>query len=266
MSERSDPELLEAVRAGERSAIDELLERYEPRIYRFGLRMCGDEEAAKEVLQDTLLAAFRNLPGFRGDASLSTWLYQIARSFCIKARRNPVATVPIAEDLVDPARSADDAAHARQLGAALAGAIAALPDEQREAIVLRDVEGLSADEAAAIAGVEIGALKSRLHRARTAVRERLAAWVDGGGAAPCPALAQELAAYAGADVDQAACARIEQHLAGCPKCAAACSALQRTVSLCRAIPGGAVPTSVRDAVHAAIAEAISAGTGRAGPR
>jgi DNA-directed RNA polymerase specialized sigma24 family protein len=60
--------------------------------------MCGNEEDAREVLQETLLAAFRNLPGFRGDAALSTWLYQIARSFCIKERRHDRPEVPLDED------------------------------------------------------------------------------------------------------------------------------------------------------------------------
>src|SRR5664279_6585612 len=85
--ERSDADLVVAARGGDRGAVEELLVRYEPNIYRFGLRMCGNEDAARDVLQETLLAAFRYLPGFRGDAALSTWLYQIARSFCIKERR-----------------------------------------------------------------------------------------------------------------------------------------------------------------------------------
>ena len=71
---RTDSELLDGIREGDRSAVEELLGRYEPSIYRFGLRMCGNEDAAREVLQETLLAAFRNLPSFRGEASISTWL------------------------------------------------------------------------------------------------------------------------------------------------------------------------------------------------
>jgi len=72
MADQPDADLIAAARAGDRAALELLLERYEPRIYRFGLRMCGDEESAREVLQETLLAAFRHLPGFRGDAALST--------------------------------------------------------------------------------------------------------------------------------------------------------------------------------------------------
>ncbi len=252
----SEQALIEAARSGDRRAIDELLARYEQRIYRFGLRMCGDEDAAREVLQETLLAAFRNLPGFRGEASLSTWLYQIARSFCIKERRGVRPTTPLDEELADRAPAPDAAAHAREIGAALAAAISALPTEQREALVLRDVEGLSAEEAAAVVGIEIGALKSRLHRARTALREQLAS-VVGEATEPCPALARELTAYAAAEIDQAACAQIEAHLAGCPQCTGACDALKRTVSLCKNIPGNAVPAPVRTRVRAAILAAIA---------
>jgi len=259
----ADEELIAAARGGDRAAIEELLGRYEPSIYRFGLRMCGNEDAAREVLQETLLAAFRYLPGFRGDASLSTWLYQIARSFCIKERRGQRPTHSLDDDLaselVDPAPSPDARVHAREIGEALSRAIATLPPDQREVLVLRDVEGLSAEEAAAVVGVEVGALKSRLHRARMALRAELAGFVgDGQDAEPCPELAQELSAYVGAEIDQSACVQIEQHLATCARCAGACDALKRTVSLCRRIPGDEVPSAVRAAVRGALLAALGA--------
>jgi RNA polymerase sigma-70 factor (ECF subfamily) len=255
---RSDAELLDGVRNGDRDAVEELLSQYEASIYRFGLRMCGNEEAAREVLQETLLAAFRNLPGFRGDAAISTWLYQIARSFCIKQRRGEHSAEPltdqIGERLAAPSPEPDAQAHAREIGAALSCAIATLPPEFREALILRDVEGLSAEEAAGIIGIEVGALKSRLHRARAQLRSELAALLGDAdaGPAPCPDLAQELTAYAAAEIDQAACVRIEDHLSRCPRCAGACDSLKRTVSLCRRLPGGEVPAPVRAAIRHAI--------------
>lgn len=265
--DREDAELITLARDGDRPAIDELLARYEPSIYRFGLRMCGNEDAAREVLQETLLAAFRYLPGFRGDAALSTWLYQIARSFCIKERRGdrPTHSIDDAEggQLRDPAPQPDAVVHARQIGEALSRAIAALPREQREVLILRDVENLSAEEAAAVVGIEVGALKSRLHRARMAMRELLASTLgDVPDSEPCPDLAQELTAYAGAEIDQATCVQIEKHLASCARCAGACDALQRTVSLCRRIPGGEVPAPVRAAVRGAILAALPGLVGR----
>ena len=251
-----DAPLIAAAQAGDRRAIDELLARYEQRIYRFGLRMCGDEESAREVLQETMLAAFRNLPGFRGQASLSTWLYQIARSFCIKERRGARPTAPIEADLPDQTPSPDLQVQARQIGQALAVAIRELPSEQREVLVLRDVEGLSAQEAADVVGVEVGALKSRLHRARMALREKLAG-VVAAAPEPCAELAQELTAYAASEIDQATCVKIEEHLATCPRCAGACDALKRTVSMCKTIPGETVPAPVRAAVRGAILDAIA---------
>jgi RNA polymerase sigma-70 factor (ECF subfamily) len=258
---RSDEELLAAVKGGDASATEELLARHEREIYRFGLRMCGNEEDARDVLQETLLAAFRNLSGFRGDARLSTWLYQIARSFCIKQRRphSDVRAEPIeprvAHQVPSGEAGADERVHARQIGELLSAEIAKLPDGYREALVLRDVEGLSAEEAAAVAGVEVGALKSRLHRARLELRAHLAERLGEravGGPPPCAELAQELSAYADADVDQATCTKIEEHLARCPRCAGACEALKRTVSLCRRIPGDEVPPAVRAAVRQAL--------------
>jgi RNA polymerase sigma-70 factor (ECF subfamily) len=255
---RSDSELLDAVREGDRAAVEELLRRYEASIYRFGLRMCGNEDAAREVLQETLLAAFRNLPTFRGEAAISTWLYQIARSFCIKERRGEHPTESLegetGDRLAEPSPSPDAQVHARQIGAALAAAIHALPHDYREVLVLRDVEGLSAEEAADVVGIEVGALKSRLHRARARLRGELATLLGEAevGPSPCPDLAQELTVYAAAEIDQAACVRIEDHLSRCPRCSDACETLKRTVSLCRRIPGDEVPAPVRAAVRHAI--------------
>src|SRR5512138_529959 len=83
----NDQALIEAARAGDRRALEKLLERHQSSVYRFGMKMCGESEDAKDVLQETLFAAVRTLPEFRGASSVSTWLYTIARSFCLKKRR-----------------------------------------------------------------------------------------------------------------------------------------------------------------------------------
>jgi RNA polymerase sigma-70 factor (ECF subfamily) len=250
-----DVALLKKARAGDSAALDELLRRYQRGIYRFGLRMCGNEDAAREVLQETLLAAFRHLPTFRGDAALSTWLYQIARSFCAKQRRGPaVESTESAEAqrVASAASGQDERAHARQMAELIQAAIGSLPDEAREVLVLRDVEGLSAEEAAQVLDVSVPALKSRLHRARLSLSAQLNAVLEAPKAVACPELAAELTAYAAEEVDQAMCLRIEQHLATCARCASACESLKRTVSLCRALPGGDVPAPVKAAVRAAL--------------
>lgn len=250
---------MKAAQQGDRGAVDTLLAQYEPRIYRFGLRLCASEDAAREVLQETLLSAFRNLASFRGDAQLSTWLFQIARSFCTKQLRRrdgePVAHEPLdAAAAVEASQSrSDEQVHARMVGEVIQAAIASLPTDAREALVLRDVEGLDTREAADVVGVDEAAFKSRLHRARLQLKQKLGAVLDEGAeVVECPDLAHELAAYAGSDIDEAACARIEAHLARCPRCTAACESLKKTVSLCRAIPGGEVPAPVKAAVRRAL--------------
>src|SRR6185436_4541875 len=85
-AEASDDGLLDRARTGDRAAMEALLLRHQAQVYRFGLRMCRNPEDAKDILQDTLLAMARGLPDFRGASSVSTWLYTIARSFCLKRR------------------------------------------------------------------------------------------------------------------------------------------------------------------------------------
>jgi len=257
----SDAELLQKARSGDAASLDELLARHEKQVFRFGLRMCGNEADARDVLQETLLAAFRNIDSFRGDAQLSTWLYQIARSFCIRSRRRTSGEPERTQLLDEPAAAAvaseqeppDAAAHAREIGQLLEAALLALPVAFREAVILRDVEGLSAEEAAKVVGIEVRALKSRLHRGRTQLRQRLADVLASSAVHPaCPDLAEELVAYVTQDIDQAACARIEEHLVRCQNCTGACESLKRTVSFCKQIPGDQVPAPVRAAIRAAV--------------
>lgn len=260
---RTDVELLNAARAGDGSAMEELLARHEKQIFRFGMRMCGSEEDARDVLQETLVAAFKNLPEFRGDAELSTWLYRIARSFCTRSRRLKVGEpaqkgtldAPEVRALPAEAPAPDAVAHAREIGDVLQAAIRALPEKHREVVVLKDVEGLSAEEVAEVLGEDVAAVKSRLHRARLELRQSVtsllgdAQWI---GEAPCPELGETLSDYAAQDVDQATCVKIEEHLASCPRCSQACDALKRTVSLCKRIPGDRVPAAVQSAVRHAL--------------
>jgi RNA polymerase sigma-70 factor (ECF subfamily) len=268
----NDEQLITRAVEGDRAAMDELLAKYEGQIYRFGLRMCGSEEDARDVLQETLLAAFKGVKGFRGQANLSTWLFTVARSFCIKARRRhvgePAATesldTPKVRSLPEGSPSPDQAAHAKEIGRALHSAVQALTPEHREVILLKDVEGLSAEETAAVLGESVAGVKSRLHRARMALRETLTTLMGtegAGGPGPCPALAEELSSYATENIDQATCARIEAHMARCPRCVAACETLKKTVSLCRRMPGTEVPPSVQSAVRQAVLAGLGSPSG-----
>lgn len=179
----TDEVLLDATRAGDRGALEALLSRYQPRIYRFGLRMCRDREEARDVLQETLIAAARTLREFRGASSLSTWLYTIARSFCIKEHRRSkfapaheasLDDTSVSRRLVSSAPSPEERSAEAEIARALEGAVLALEPMQREVLLLRDGEGLTAAEVARVLGISIEAVKSRLHRARSAIRAALA--------------------------------------------------------------------------------------------
>jgi RNA polymerase sigma-70 factor (ECF subfamily) len=179
-----DLPLLRAAQAGDAEALDALLRRHLPHVHRFGMKMCRDREDAQEVLQETLFAAARGLRGFRGASSLSTWLFAIARSFCIKKRRRSAfapevisldsEASPRAGDSPDGAPDPERRLAGIELVAELTSAIASLPPAHREALILSEVDGLSPAEAAAATAVSVAALKSRLHRARAEVRRRLA--------------------------------------------------------------------------------------------
>ncbi len=258
----SEQDLLRAVRAGDRVALGALLERHAPAVLRFGMKMCRDPEDAQDVLQETLLAAAKGLPDFRGDASLSTWLYAVARSFCIKKRRRskfaPAETVPLDPEAVAAAVALpDEAAASRELGDALARAIDALEPPSREVLLLRDVEGLTAPEVAEVLGVSIASVKSRLHRARGQVRARLepmlpAAERVGAPTPSCPEIVGLFSRYLEGEIGPSECADMDRHVASCARCRAACDSLKHTLSLCRASGEGEVTPEVQALVKAAL--------------
>jgi len=260
-----DDALLEAARKGDRAALESLLERFEQPIHRFALKMCRDPEDAKEVLQESLIAAARTLRDFRGEASLSTWFYTIARSFCLKMRRRgkhaPTAVVPIEEQtLADPSRAPDEAFSGKQLEHAIDCAIEALDPGQKEVLVLRDIEGLTAPEVASVLGIGIDAVKSRLHRARVSVRSQIAPLLGGqeeSAAEGCPDVATLFSRNLEGEIDAATCAAMERHLEGCPRCRGTCESLKRTLSLCKASTSSTVPASVQASVRHAVRQFLT---------
>ena len=267
--EPSDEGLLAEARAGDRHALEVLLERHQAQVYRFGMKMCRDPEDAKDVLQETLLAMARGVRDFRGESSISTWLYTIARSFCIKKRRRgkfdpeeerslDTDLTAEARHLADPGQSLDDALAGKQVEAALGQAIAALEPMYREVLLLRDVEGLTAPEVAEVLGVTPQAVKSRLHRARLSVRERVAPLLGvdlGLPPAPgtCPDVLTMFSQHLEDEISSDLCADMERHLDACGRCRGACDSLKRTLALCRTSgPSAEVPASVRASVKKAL--------------
>jgi RNA polymerase sigma-70 factor (ECF subfamily) len=266
-----DETLMEAAQGGDGEALDALLRQYQPQIFRFGMKMCRDPEAAQDVLQETLFAAARTLHGFRGSSSISTWLYTIARSFCIKARRRSVfapevvsleSEAPLARAARDRAPDPERALADREIAAALESAIAALEPEYREVLLLRDVEGLSAAEVAGVTGISVAAVKSRLHRARVAVRDRVApllapAVVPPATSAICPDVVELLSRYLEGEIDSGTCAEMERHVTACPRCQAACDSLRQTLRLCGTTPSPEVPEALKETIRQGIRNVLA---------
>jgi RNA polymerase sigma-70 factor (ECF subfamily) len=172
------PRFLDRLRAGEGSAFEELVTRYQHRVFGVALRMLGNAAEAQEVAQEAFLRAHRGLSAFRGDAKLSTWLYAITSRLCLNRlqggeRRLARQGEETLLRLADPGRRPDAALERSELEAALARAIAELPEDRRIVVVLRDLEGLSYEEIAEVLDIELGTVRSRLHRARTDLRDKL---------------------------------------------------------------------------------------------
>ncbi len=277
MDSRTDAELLEAARRGDAGSLEDLLERHQAQVYRFGMKMCRDPEDARDVLQDTLLAMARGVRDFRGASSISTWLYTIARSFCIKKRRRskfapePERSLesdasPEAADLPDPGRTPDEVLASKQVHDALEQAIGALEPMYREVLLLRDVEGLSAAEVAEVLGVGVPAVKSRLHRARLSVRAHVAPLLGISppepAAAPskssCPDVLELFSRHLEDEISADVCLEMERHLAGCARCRATCDSLKRTLALCRTSPSVPVPKALQDSVRVAVRNFLGA--------
>ena len=167
-------ELIERARRGDSAALAQVLETVAPAIHRFGVRMCKNAHDADDVLQDTLMSIAEHLADFEGRSSLSSWVFALTRSACARRRRGlknrPTVAEPFAMDRPDLSPTPEQQAVNRELSQALSRALSDLPDTYREVILLRDVEGLTAPETADALGVSLDAVKSRLHRAREALR------------------------------------------------------------------------------------------------
>jgi RNA polymerase sigma-70 factor (ECF subfamily) len=181
VADRGDDDLVLRHRYGDLSAFDELYQRFSPMVYHLALRLSGDAEEASDLTQDVFLRVYRHLEGFRGRSTLRTWIYRVALNQCRTrlARRRPL-TQGLAEEgveggapLADPGRGPEELALAHDAGRRVAQALAALPLVFREAVVLRDLEDLAYEEIAAVLGVRIGTVRSRIARGREQLRQLL---------------------------------------------------------------------------------------------
>jgi len=185
----ADAELVERLKGGDEEAFSALLRRHQGKVYRLAMNMTRNVQDAEEVTQDVFLAVSRKLGAFDGRAAFSTWLYRVATNAALmKLRgRRPEPHLPIEEagptfaadghfarPVADWSELPDDRLLAAESQRVLGQAIEALPPDYKAVVVLRDIEGLSNQEVAESVGTTVLAVKSRLHRARLALRERLA--------------------------------------------------------------------------------------------
>lgn len=177
--------LCERVAAGDERAFVELVERYQHRVFAFCARMLGDRAEAEDIAQDVFLTVYKSAGDFRGDSAFSTWLFRIAKNQTLNrikylerrgrsARRREVDGEDRVARLVDEdVQSPDDVVADRQQAQMIQEAINELGEEHRAVVVLRDMEDMSYEEISDITGLPLGTVKSRIHRARSALAKRL---------------------------------------------------------------------------------------------
>ncbi|QUW03107.1 sigma-70 family RNA polymerase sigma factor [Chloracidobacterium validum] len=179
--EASDLELVERTLGGENHAFEMLVRRWERPIFSLAYRLVGSDEDARDVCQETFLAAFRHLKSFRGEAKFSSWLYRIALNAChSRQRRQPAEQLSLEEqaeargfDPLDASASVDERLLHDERAQLVRRALAALPPEMRQVIVMKEYEGLKFHEIADVLGLPVSTVKTRLYTGLNILRRRL---------------------------------------------------------------------------------------------
>ena len=177
----TEQELVRAAAGGDTEAFERLVETYENKIYTLALRMSGSPDDAGDIAQEAFLAAWRGLPAFRGEAGFATWLYRLASNAAIdylRRQRKQRGELSLDDeelglDAVDAGPGPQDAAEGEEVRSAVAAGLGALSEGHRQVLVLREIQGLSYEEIADVLEVDLGTVKSRISRARTALRKIL---------------------------------------------------------------------------------------------
>ena len=173
----NDGELLAAHVAGHPDAFTEIVRRHRDRLWAVALKTTGDPEDAADALQDALISAYRRASQFRGDSQVTTWLHRIVVNACLDRMRRrstrPTVPLPVEEETGIPLPDPEDRIARRELQLDIAAALAELPEDQREAVALVDIEGWSIDQAALMLGCPAGTVKSRCSRGRAKLAIRL---------------------------------------------------------------------------------------------
>jgi RNA polymerase sigma-70 factor (ECF subfamily) len=205
MAVPTDEELVAGYLKGNKAAFEEIVRRYEDRLYRLSFRMLGNHHDALDAVQEILLKLMAALPKFQGRSRFGTWLYRLAANTCLDIRRkrgrtaaesleaalehSPAVAMNVLDD--SPSDNPDTYVEHQYREEMVRAALDQLPESQRRLLVLRDLEDLSNSQVAQIMGIEVGALKARLHRARQALKRAL----DGGVMVPGYATATSADAF-----------------------------------------------------------------------
>ncbi len=176
-AEDPDRDLIQRSQGGDRLAFNQLVLKYRNRVMGVATRMLGDRVEAEDLAQDVFVKVYYGLQGFQGEALFSTWLYRITTNSCLNQRRRRSREGQFTAVVGDPEPILSDQTlnpqtllEKKELKVFLEKAIQALPQEQRMVLILRDIEGLSYEEIADSLGLELGTVRSRLHRARLEVQ------------------------------------------------------------------------------------------------
>ncbi|MHC5540999.1 sigma-70 family RNA polymerase sigma factor [Singulisphaera rosea] len=180
--------LIDACRAGNTEAFGLLIQRYQDRLYPTVFRLTGCAEDALDLLQDAFLRAFEKLDHFQGESSFYTWIYRIAVNLALSGRRRRRPTLSLRNDrdgsVIEPYDSEESDPGARleraERDRSIQDALNALAPDHRAVVVMKEYDGLRYEEIGAVLGIPVGTVRSRLHRARCELRERLRGVVEEG--------------------------------------------------------------------------------------
>lgn len=180
---RTDEELVALATGGDADSFNQLIQRWERPIYALAYRVIGRQEEARDVCQETFLRAYRSLPGFKGEAKFSSWVYRIALNLCRdwmrKQKRTPVVQAPEGVDITEmageggPVESIEDLVGRKRLSAVVGEAMSHLPEEQRTAIILKEYHGMTFQEIADLQGCPLSTVKTRLYQGLAVLRREL---------------------------------------------------------------------------------------------
>ena len=195
MKHSTDQSLIEACLAGRREAFGQLVERYQHRLFHSLVHLLGSTEDAQDAAQDALILAFEKLGTFRGESQFYSWLFRIAYNSAVSSKRKPGSskrkTGPMSVSLearrdasglepadLNPSTEPSFGLDVSDRQRLVQQALGELSEEFREAIVLKEIEQMSYEEIAEVVGIPLGTVRSRIHRARMELRQKLAAFIE----------------------------------------------------------------------------------------